>query len=312
MSEDSETANSHKMQWYFIGLVDALGQSRELVEWSTAMWATRSARVDCDREFSAFAQVRLLRDVLWQMRKRFMEEIEKSPGCSLSDERFEIQQFSDTVLFYSPVVNDKDELLLTHAYGILGALAKTMLIALSRSIPLRGSIELGYARELFHPAHPGETYLADIYGPGVARAYRLETEVAQLMRIVVGERLVEILRDAATDAKGLQVFQFEQANAEDCLSLLARDKKGVTYVDFAGKKVREILASAPLYDGMNGRDLIVRGLRFAASGKAKWYAEGDAKLGSRYAALVDYYRERVEYWGIDPEDLDLPGVGEST
>jgi hypothetical protein len=52
---------------------------------------------------------------------------------------------------------------------------------MSQGWPIRGGIELGLAMDIDND---------DIYGPALARAYTLESKVAQYPRIVIGEELI--------------------------------------------------------------------------------------------------------------------------
>jgi hypothetical protein len=196
----------------------------------------------------------------------------------------------DSFIAYGPAVNDEG--IIENVSRLLGFLPCIVITCQAEGVPLRGAIELGVGTEDMHRG---------IYGPVVAEAYRLESEVAQYPRIMIGDRLLKRISTLAQHPlpqAGASLDNPDQINAlvaESCLSLVTRDQDGMTILDYLGTSMSR--GTTPPSEVI---DDVMRGYRFVVATLEKFRAERNTKLAFRYALLRDYYVSRLANWGLKP------------
>ena len=112
-------------------------------------------------------------------------------------------------------------------FGVFGLTGTLCLLGLATRRPIRGAIDIAWGVEI----HQGE-----LYGPAIARAYELESEIAQYPRIVVGPEMVHFLQAQAAYS-GEDIFlQTNQGLAAVCLKMLIQDVDGHWILNYLGKE----------------------------------------------------------------------------
>jgi hypothetical protein len=181
------------MEHYIVAFVDVLGQQEKL----------RNLRKlpEGKNEEEEFYQI--IRDTygsVSQMQKSFTQffssfsniEIDQSRLSSdqkeiiqhLKSNEIHFQRFSDCIIIYSSLRDDKNKVPGRSVFGMLAAIAASFLQCFASGIPIRAGIDVGLGMEV----HEGE-----FYGPALSRAYTLESRVATYPRAIVGEELVNYL-----------------------------------------------------------------------------------------------------------------------
>ncbi len=138
------------------------------------------------------------------------------------------RNFSDSLIVHIPLQEKNGIFPCRAIYGVLTATALTFLSCMIHSVALRGGIDIGLAMEM-----EGD----EIYGPAIARAYNLESRVAQYPRIVIGEDLISYLHMISEKTNTIE----DKANAmlaTKSLKLLAVDDDGYTFLDWLGSGTR--------------------------------------------------------------------------
>ena len=165
----------------------------------------------------------------------------------------------------------------------LMAAASMWLVGLSTNHPIRGGMEIGTGIDI----EPGE-----IYGQALEAAYRLESQVARLPRVVVGPKCVEFLEavkrsDNVSDAGS----RLAGSSADLCLSMLRQDADGNTIVDGLGRTLLDQSRDVP---GL--REQFSRAHENVRANCRRFRGAGDSKLASRYEALRAYFEECAPNW----------------
>jgi len=295
MDDKSRGDEEIEFRYYVVGLVDVLGQEAELEKLSAIPRASDKEKQYIEAVRRTWGVVYLLRESFRgyyktqkgpkdQARYETLTQDGKAEYERLMDVDFGMQQFSDTVVSYSPLRNRHGELTTRGVYGITCACANMMMVNLAKGIPLRGAVEIGVAAELAS---------GEIYGPALSHAYNLECQVAQYPRIVVGPEFIRYLSKLILDAEETNQGKFNKAMAQFCLDLLRIDDDGSMLVDFLGPRMRELV-------GEGHRDLVKKGLQFVSSEHERFRREGDRKLALRYSLLRGYYLFRAQDWGVEP------------
>ncbi|NOY73700.1 MAG: hypothetical protein GXP14_15270 [Gammaproteobacteria bacterium] len=189
-------------------------------------------------------------------------------------ERVSTQRWSDGLVSF---VNLGDQTIKCHLNGVFNLFATAgslCFMGLASRKPIRGAIDIAWGMEL----HPGE-----LYGAAVARAYELESIVAQYPRIVVGTRAIQFLDAHGRNPEQDVYSANNRALAQLCLGMLARDTDGVWILHYLGDDFRNAVS----YDHHN--DLYAESHAFVREQLGKHQEAADSKLAFRYAHLLSYF-----------------------
>ena len=162
---------------------------------------------------------------------------------------------------------------------LLEVVTTAWLVSLAEGAPFRGGVEIGLAAQMREN---------DVYGQALIEAYRLESEVAQWPRIVLGEELVGALQDARQDPdvalQGAAMF------AAQCWSMLRQDGDGNTEIDLLGG----VWSTAERRRSF--RDVFARAHNNVRGQLSEAQEAGCTTLISRYETLLAYFNERAPVW----------------
>ena len=98
--------------------------------------------------------------------------------------RVTTQRWSDGLVSFASLSDTSVKCHLNNVYQLFAQAGSLAFIGLASKRPIRGAIEIAWAVEL----RPGE-----LYGAALARAYELESEVAEYPRIVIGKEMLRFL-----------------------------------------------------------------------------------------------------------------------
>lgn len=290
--EEQKKKGPKHMAWYVVAFLDLLGQ-QDVLSTITAL-----PNVENREEVDAFKQkVAELYSPLYALEtffktsiKPFKEGTENETASSTSDQELRKQfrstpifyrHFSDALIVHIPLNNNVGKFQCFAIYGILAATAVTFLSCLVHSWAIRGGIELGLAMDI----EDGE-----VYGPALARAYRLESRIAQYPRIVIGEELVRYLQMVAGQEAITKEEMAHARVATRSLGLLAADDDGRTFLDWMGNDIRSSFQKRT--------ELVRAAYNFIIQESIKHKEARNSKLGFRYTLLRNYVESRLPDWGI--------------
>lgn len=183
------------------------------------------------------------------------------------------QYFSDGLVVYVPLGSGLIESPVNSLFGLLFASGMLCLTGLAAGSPIRAGIDVAWAVEY----RPNE-----LYGSAVAHAYKLESEVAQWPRVVVGEGLVDYLQHYATAGDNDISSQFRRNMGTLCLELLARDVDENHIVDYLGHGYRKVTK-----DNFD-KSVIEKARTYVEDQLVHWRLIGDEKLLGRYKNVHSY------------------------
>ncbi|MBA4419087.1 MAG: hypothetical protein C0392_14455 [Syntrophus sp. (in: bacteria)] len=299
MNQDTKTAEDPKnqepkhMAWYVVAFLDLLGQQDVLRK------MTVLPNVENQGEVAVFKQkVAELYRPLYGLQSFFRTSITPFIEGGLDETAFPpleqellkqfrstpvfYRHFSDSLIVHIPLRNDMGKFQCHAIYRVLAATAMTFLSCLVHSWTIRGGIELGLAMDI----EEGE-----VYGPALARAYRLESKVAQYPRIVIGEELVRYLQMVAGQKAVTAEETAHSSSATRSLGLLAVDDDGCTFLDWLGTDIRSTFQEHAA--------LVRTAYNFIIQESIKHKEDRNSKLGFRYTLLRNYVESRLLDWGID-------------
>lgn len=184
------------------------------------------------------------------------------------------QRWSDGLFLFTSLAEELVKCPLNAIFRMFALTGALCFIGLETKQPLRGAIEVAWGVEL----HPGE-----LYGPIVARAYELESEVAAYPRIVIGPYLVRYLELQSKNASEEHRDMVNQQLASLCLKMLLRDTDGHYLLHYLGPDFRvSVTGSAHDKFYSSARSFVNSQLREHQSTQ-------NTKLAFRYVHLQQYF-----------------------
>lgn len=217
-----------------------------------------------------------------------LTDTQKKLHAAMTRTAIKVQRFSDGLVFF---VSLADGIPVTSVFGLLAACGSLCLFQLMRKEPIRVGVDLHWGVELNEN---------EIYGPVVANSYRLEHEIAQFPRVVVGDEVIRYLQVCANhDPKDI-TEQYTRDLSQCTLEMLTQDTDGYAVVDYLGEGFRkhaadQIDSQGPLmaYEFVKQQADVYK--------HAKEKTAENTKLALRYTLLLDYFEHRLPLWGVTLE-----------
>lgn len=200
------------------------------------------------------------------------EEWDKIQGHELH-----LQYWSDGLVAFTCLGNKEVPNQINGVFALLHMAGSLCFMNLSNQFhnPLRGGIEIAWGTEL----SPGM-----LYGPAIARAYELESAVAQYPRIVVGKRMIEFLKATAALEPKDNYSRYSSMVAKKCLQMIGRDIDGQWIIHYLGEAFLENVPHDTYIDMYN------EALQFVSEEYYRFRTAGDSKLALRYFQLLSYFK----------------------
>ncbi|WP_006459083.1 hypothetical protein [Thiomicrospira aerophila] len=253
---------SEKVGHYVCALVDILGQKVEL----NKLDDIESIRNQHDEVLkicrNAYGKVKILRKAISESDtylNSFAKRCEKSP-------RIKNTFFSDLIVMHLSLSKGGEAFDICRLVGMLLSLAEVFLVMLAKGIPLRGGVDVGIAIE----SQDGQ-----LYGRALSKTYELESNVAQSIRIVIGQELVDLLDIAACDSQN----EFYD-DAKFCRLFIKKDTDSVYILDYLAKPLHQLT------------DFVVRATKaiaFLEGENNRFRKCGDYKTASKYEKALKYF-----------------------
>lgn len=194
--------------------------------------------------------------------------------------------FSDSMLYHISLQEDRGEVPVIRLLEMMYAACFVMAGALATGIACRGGLEIGIATNFPR---------VGLYGPALYKAYRLENDIAQYPRIVVGQDLVDYLEESIKDSRDSREAALRRVCATTCRSLISEDTDGAFILDYASDVIQDLHPFANMFFG--------KASEFAAKEWAKFSKNKNHKLAHRYFLLMNYLDTRLGDIEYSDEDL---------
>ena len=284
-------ADQVKFGHHVVALVDFVGQSSELEKWNYLPTHEGELQEFIRAAKASYGRIETWRSEFEKYFQMFVSGYEiptgairgvPDGGLSLRDfHKIELKfmRFSDTIVVYSPLVNQNGYLNVTNICACITVTGTLLLASLAaRQIPFRGAIEIGMAAELGG---------GDLYGPALARAHHCESKVADYPRVVVGPDLIQLLNDLRENQDQFGPERVNRGTADLCLQMLAQDDSGNWFVDYLNDAM-----VGPFTNPTQKENSYSLAYKFILDESDRFRAEGNECLLRRYGRLVDYFKSR--------------------
>ncbi len=284
---------------HVVCLIDVLGQKDKLKEWDMLDNGDPSQK-GLKTIGQTAVTVRKLERLFVEHFKTLAGPIKQNEAAHLPDEYLaklnsywdclvEVERFSDTFVFHSPVSNSSGDNSVAPLYKIISASCHAMILSLASQTPIRGAISIGLGAVLDDKS---------FYGPALADAHHLESKVAGHPRIIVSDKVVKFIKQSEPYSQDAFVDNGMKLLANMSESLFLQDVDGYWTVDFLGQTVWDVLNQEELYVLA-----VAEGYNFVRSEAKRFRDSKNAKLAVRYYLLQQYFESRLKIWGIEPEEV---------
>lgn len=198
---------------------------------------------------------------------------------ALKKTNIKMQRWSDGLVAYISLGDPTVAVPIKGLFGLLATCGTMCLVGLGKKRPLRGGLEVAWGVEL----RDGE-----IYGCAVARAYNLESKIAQYPRIVVGPNLIVYIQECAAASGDDYLAMFNRKMAGICIEMLVQDNDGHFIINYLGAAFAQYVAPD------NSAVLVAKAYEFVIEQSEKWRNEKNTTLSLRYTALRDYFEHHMK------------------
>lgn len=207
--------------------------------------------------------------------------------------RIKTQRWSDGLVSFL-CLGDKDvKCRMNGVFALFGLAGTLCFLGLATRNPIRGAIDVAWGVEL----HPGE-----LYGAAVARAYELESEVAQYPRIVVGAEAVKLLQIHQANTGQDLYSQNDRALAKLCLDMLIQDVDGNWVVHYLGEEFQTAISHA------QHAEIYYAAKKFVFEQVMEHNTSKNTKLSLRYSHLLHYFDAHPLVTVEEAQPIPPPGV----
>ncbi len=287
LRKDTDQSEKFKAFNYCVSFIDLLGQ-REAARGQGLLPDTES-----EEDHKAFQRIlrdniggilQLQRDVEEMVkvlapdpispRRQSLGEKERIAWDEIQQQFLKTQYWSDGFVGFVCLGDAKIKCLVKSVFELFCMAGYFCFLGLARRRPVRGAIDIAWGVEI----RPGE-----LYGPAVVRAYELESEVAQYPRIVVGQKIVQLLEEHRDTSGDTTFIRANRDFSQRCLGMLAQDDDGYWIIHYLGDAFQASVTHSHhsfLYG--KARDFVVQQLEERRS-------EKNSKLAFRYSQLLAYF-----------------------
>lgn len=208
--------------------------------------------------------------------RKSLDEPQKHIYDKMNEESIKQQRWSDGLVYFVSLLEGNVKCPMAGIYKLFSLSGNLCYLGLAKKRPLRGAIDIAWALEL----HDGE-----LYGAAVAKAYELESKVAQYPRIVVGKRTVDYLMANINNPLSDIYTEYNRNLSKTCLNMLASDADGYHFIHYLGNTFNHYVSDNAL------EELYNKALAFVTEQCDKWHNEHNTKLALRYSHLYSYFLE---------------------
>ena len=300
-------------RYYFVLLLDIMGQKEQLEKWSQLQPDGSVTAEMMEGIKGSLGQVLRLRGDFLQLFTSVTLGTQQCTPRSLialnipagrdreryntiSAPEIKLLHFSDMLIAYAPAhVGPGSDWNVQALHAILVSVCTLIPSFLARRIPLRGAICIGTGVEAEE---------IGFYGPALSEAHGLESWVADYPRIVISDPLREVIQSCPAE-QATVAEQYVRMLFGLCRSLVTQDTDGRTIVDYLGVGSRELLRNSENLDSVQV-DFVAKAHEFATKEAERLCIakttgsepreKSRTSPAEKYTRLKDYFDSRMTNW----------------
>jgi hypothetical protein len=271
---------------YLVAYIDLLGQSEKLKKYPL-LPPNRDETFDTWQK-ETYGLVMSLRSTISKMLevynsdKLISKQLYKTNGIK-------IKPFSDSIIMYTSLYEeDSSYLPIIDVWSIINSIGSTLLTALSVGINFRVGIDIGLCND---------DNIDGIYGSAISLAYKLESEIANYQRIVIGKQLYDYVFENASHGNTSSNYiinstdYFRNLDARAILSILQPIGYGNYMVNILSEENRNVFTQI-------GKKEIANEAYDRINSFISTFDETkeDLKVLSKYLLLKRYFELNMQKW----------------
>jgi hypothetical protein len=301
------------IRYYFVLLLDIMGQKEQLEKWSQLQPDGSVTAEMMEGIKGALGRVRRLRTDLPQFFTSFTRSAQQCTTAldipagrdrerynTMSAPEIKLLHFSDMLIAHAPAhLGPGSDWNVGALHAILASVCTVIPPSLAGEIPLRGAVCIGTGVEAEE---------IGFYGPALSEAHRLESRVADYPRIVISDPLWEFIQSCPAEQATVAEKKVRMFFGE-CKSLVARDTDGRKIVDYLGVGSRELLGNSENLDSVQ-IDFVAKAYEFvtkeaerlciAKTTGSEPREKSRTIPAEKYTRLKDYFDSRMTNWRKRP------------
>jgi len=238
-----------------------------IAKWKKTIGAIRELQKDADKFVEAMAYKNPeLRKSLPREKRHIYDEMRRVEPKQ--------QRWSDGLVYYVSLKRSERKCPMSDVFAIFALSGHLCFLGLAKRLPLRGAIDIAWGIEL----HENE-----LYGAIVAKAYELESKIAQYPRIVVSPRTIEYLEVNSQMPTQDCFSQINKKLSFLCLDMVEQDIDGHYILHYLGEGFQRHVSK-----GQHSL-LYKKALEFVSQEFSRHQKAKNTKLAFRYAILRDCF-----------------------
>lgn len=191
------------------------------------------------------------------------------------------QRFSDGLVVYLSLGDESIKVPMNGIFGLMATCGILCLLSLAKGKPIRIGLDIAWGAELNEN---------ELYGCVIAKSHKLENEIAQYPRVVIGDQFVHYLEVSSKAAHSDDFSLVNKKIADYCLEMITVDEDGYYIINYLGRGFKEYVA-APLDD-----NIYLMAYNFVLTQLENARKKKDSKLGFRYSHLRNYFEVNRSVW----------------
>lgn len=269
-------ATEQTIENYVCSLIDILGQKEELLKLNSLSLEKDTKQIENIFQNTYSSKIAYFRDFL-DRSVNLINDYKVIKTENFSSNNIRSYSFSDLIVSYVSLRDDVNKLQFEGMYYLLVANGITFLEMLSKSIPLRGGIDIGIGISIANN---------EIYGSVILNPYLLESTVASSIRLVVGEKLYEYI--ASTANNQIEANESIDSNinwAKKCLAIIKKDTDGSYILDYLSEPFRTLCGSESFEKSCR------ESYTFLTTQCSKYKKEYNFSVAKKYDSAIKYFKD---------------------
>ncbi len=276
MNQINNTDKIETTEQYVCSLVDILGQKEELLKLNNIDF---EANVDEVKKIfqQTYGAIKKHQEYA-KKSEEFVNKISQKHSLKTGYTSNDVttKSFSDLIISYVSLRDDKHKLQFEGIYFLLFANCKVFLEMLSSNIALRGGIDLGLAIK-----HNDD----ELYGNALSKPYTLESKEASWIRIVIGQELYKYIYDCSrAENYSNEDIDYNIAYAKLCMKIIIKDIDGKYILDYLSEE---------FHDFDDFKEYSKKAKSFLEQKAKKYENDENEKIYTKYAFALNYFEDKL-------------------
>jgi hypothetical protein len=151
-------------------------------------------------------------------------------------------------------------------------------------IPARAGIDVGVGVQIDDQ---------EIYGPALERAVRIEGQLAEYPRLVVGRELIAYVNWVENQKCHTRLGEIAVHMAKQCRKLMVQDNDGRIMLDYLGQEIKEV------FENKIPKEIVLGAWKYVNDQHIKYIEQKNERLAPRYLRMSRYFKSRLHLWDIE-------------